>query len=154
MTIESFSTVLSTALVETLEHHTDHLSGTKIYGASLVRSEDTLLSCFTVLADLGDDLSPHNRWCPDLAGITLCTPRLTEVRALFDAELDAAPALARALGALPVRQAFTRLGAEPILYIFDRRPDGGGAIEKGTFGSLNAGRESEPYYVQAAKLAV
>lgn len=158
MTITPFSHVLSSALVEALEQHTDHLPGDKIYGATLVRTEETLLPWFAVLADLGDsdgpdaDASPVARWCPERSGIALRTPRLTEVCALFDAHLDAAPALARALGSHDVRQTFARLGAEPILYIFDRRADGEGTIEPGTFGSLNAGRESEPYYLQAARL--
>ncbi len=152
MTIASFSHVLSSALVEALEQHTDHLCGDKIYGAALVRSEERLLPWFSVLADLGDTGDPLHRWCPECSGIALRTPRLTEVCALFDVHLDSTPALARALGSSDVRRTFTRLGAEPILYIFDWRTDGSGAIEKDTFGRLNAGRESEPYFLQAARM--
>ena len=148
--IESFSTILSTALVETLEHHTDHLRGDRIYGATLIRADETLLPAICVLTDLGDELGPLHRWSPDRAGIALRTPRLTEVCALFDAHLDSTPALTRALGSEPVRHTFARLGAEPILYIYDRSA---GRIEPGSFCHLNAGRESEPYYLQAARLA-
>jgi len=151
MTIETFSHVLSAALVETLEHHTDRLPGDKIYGATLVRTGATLHPTFNVLADLGDDTGPASRWSPSEAGIALSTPRLAEVCSLFDAHLDATPALARALGSEPVRHYFTRLGAEPILYLFD---DSTGRIEHASFASLNAGRESEPYYLQAARLTV
>lgn len=150
MTIESFSHVLSTALIETLEHHTDRLPGDKIYGATLVRTGSTLIPSFNILADLGDDcLSPVHRWSPASCGRALQTPRLTEVCALFDAHLDSTPALTRALGSQPLRATFARLGAEPILYIYDETA---GGIERRSFTSLNAGRESEPYYVQAAKL--
>ncbi|MDO5512836.1 hypothetical protein [Corynebacterium sp.] len=153
MTIESFSHVLSTALVETLEHHTDRLRGDKIYGATLVRSGTTLVPSLSVLADLGgdDSLSPVHRWSPVSCGLSLQTPRLTEICALFDAHLDATPALTRALGSQPLRATFARLGAEPILYVYD---DAAGGIEHRSFTCLNAGRESEPYYVQAAKLVV
>lgn len=149
MTIATFSHVLSSALVEALEQHTDHLPGDKIYGATLVRAEETLLPCFSVLADLGDTPDPAHRWCPERSGIALRTPRLTEVCSLFDAHLDSTPALTRALGSQPLRATFARLGAEPILYIYDETA---GGIERRSFTSLNAGRESEPYYVQAAKL--
>ncbi|GAB3647675.1 hypothetical protein [Corynebacterium nasicanis] len=150
MTIESFSQVLSTALVETLEHHSERLRGDRIYGATLVRTADTLIPSFNVLADLGDDcLTPVHRWSPASCGLALQTPRLTEVCALFDAHLDATPALTRALGAAPLRATFARLGAEPLLYVYD---EAAGGIERRSFTSLNSGRESEPYYVQAARL--
>ena len=160
-TIESFHTLLTSALVETIHRHAEHLRGEKTYGATLVPDPDNLSPWFGVLDDTDTiGLSPCQRWKPDNFCQPLHTPHLSEVCALtrdlregwtgtaeewHRASLDA---LSRALGAHPVRHTLRLLGAEPILYIFDDIECG---IEPTTFATLNAGRESEPYYRQAAQ---
>ena len=85
-----------------------------------------------------------------LAANNSATPELI-ARAQLDSAADSEGllfALSDALGSRAVRLTLRRLGADPILYIFDGGECG---IEPTTFRTLNAGRESEPYYLQAAR---
>lgn len=160
-TIESFRTLLTSALVETIHQSSEHLRGEKIYGATLVPAPDNLAPWFGVLDDTDTvGMTPCQRWAPDDFCQPLHTPRLAEVCALTrelhegwagtDAEWHRASlsAFSGALGASPVRRALRLLGADPILYIFHDTECG---IEPTTFATLNAGRESEPFYRQAAQ---
>lgn len=160
-TLESFRTLLTSALVETLHRHAEHLRGEKIYGATLVPDPGNLSPWFGVLDDTDTvGMSACQRWKPDDFCQPLHTPALAEVCALtrelqegwtgtdeewHRASLDA---FSGALGARPVRRVLRLLGADPILYIFHRTECG---IEPTTFATLNAGRESEPFYRQAAQ---
>lgn len=160
-TFESFRTLLTSALAETIHRHSEHLRGEKIYGATLVPDPDNLSPWFGVLDDTDTvGMPPCQRWKPDDFCQPLHTPRLSEVCALtrelrenwsgtgeewHRASLDA---FSGALGARPVRRALRLLGADPILYIFHDTECG---IEPTTFAALNAGRESEPFYRQAAQ---
>lgn len=160
-TIETFGPLLTAALVETLHQNSEHLRGEKIYGATLVPAPGNLSPWFGVLDDSDTvGMSPCQRWAADDFCRPLHTPRLAEVCALTrelheewtgtDQEWHRASlgALSDALGSRPVRRTLRLLGAEPILYIFD---DARCGIEPTTFAALNAGRESEPFYRQAAR---
>lgn len=159
--IETFSYRLSFALVETLELHSDHLLGHKLYGATLVSTTDDLLPWFAVLDDSDTvGMEPHRRWAPDDFCTALNNPLLAEVCGLThdlrhrwsgtneEWRRISLLALSDALGSRPVRHALHSMGADPILYIFDDR---GAGIEATTFVALNAGRESEPFYRQASR---
>ncbi|MCS5478526.1 hypothetical protein NYP18_02540 [Corynebacterium sp. YIM 101645] len=160
-TIESFRTLLTSALVETIHRNSEHLRGEKIYGATLVPDPGNLSPWFGVLDDTDTiGMTPCQRWTPDDFCQPLHTPRLAEVCALTrelheawagtDEEWHRASlsAFSGALGADPVRRALGTLGADPILYIFHDTECG---IEPTTFAALNVGRESEPFYRQAAQ---
>ena len=159
--IETFSHDLASALVEALDLHSDHLRGEKIYGATLVPTTDNLAPWFGVQDDSDTiGMAPCARWAPDDFCAPLHAPRLADVGHVAHELRESWPgtseewhiaslaALSDALGSPPVRLAFRRLGADPILYIFD---DSGCGIEPTTFPTLNAGRESEPFYRQAAR---
>lgn len=160
-TLETFRTLLTSALVETLHHNSEHLRGEKIYGVTLVPAPGNLSPWFGVLDDTDTvGMSPCQRWKPDEFCQPLHTPRLAEVcaltRQLHEGWVGTAEewhraslgAFSGALGARPVRRTLRLLGADPILYIFHNTE---GGIEPTTFAALNAGRESEPFYRQAAR---
>lgn len=159
--IDTFGPHLASALAETLELHSEHLRGQKIYGATLVPAPGTLTPRFGVLDDSDTvGAEPRRRWMPGEFCLPLVAPRLAAAcslnRSLHERWSGTSEewrraslgALSHALGSRPVRRAFHGLGADPILYIFDEARSG---IEPTTFGPLNAGRESEPFYRQASR---
>lgn len=147
--LNPFSDLLADSLVHILLDNSDHLRGDKIYGAALVRDDSALLPHFSIFCDCDSiDTPPADRWVPGASCRALRSPQLTELAARFDARRTPADVLPGALGSGDLRGAFARLGADPILYIYDA--DAGG-IDAASFNSLNSGRESEPYYLQAAR---
>lgn len=159
--VDAFRDCLASALVETLDLHSEHLRGEKLYGAMLVPSTDNLVPWFAVLDDTDTvGMESRRRWEPDEFCTALVTPRLTDVCGLTrdihatwpgtgeEWHRASLGALSDALGSHLVRLALHRLGADPILYIFDDEANG---IEPTTFFDLNAGRESEPFYRQASR---
>ena len=160
-TFDTFGCHLASALAETLELQSHHLRGEKLYGATLVPATDNLMPRFAVLEDSDTaGMESRRRWAPDDFSTALGTPRLNHVCGRTRDLRDSWPgtseewhhaslaALSDALGSRAVRLTLRRLGADPILYIFDGGECG---IEPTTFRTLNAGRESEPYYLQAAR---
>lgn len=166
---EDLSREFAASIAEVVDAHAGTFDGQKVTGLALCPADDHLVPYLGVVfaGDTDDPDAPieevYGQWSPEESGEEISNERLDAASNSTNDLASAWPeegwasfgpllrqALVEALGAPAVREALTRNGWDPFLYLFLA---GEGVVDGESLPVLNPGRQADPDYRALERLA-